>query len=120
MLRSFLKSKIHRAVITDANIEYEGSISIPADLMETADIWAGEKVLVASVTTGQRLETYVQRGEAGTGHIVMNGGAAHLIQAGEMVTILAFGWSETPVDGTRVLCGEGNRVVRVEGGAAAG
>ena len=94
MLRAQLKSKIHRAVVTDAHVDYEGSISIPADLMEASGLWEGEKVLVASITSGNRLETYVQTGTAGGGAVVMNGGAARLIQKGERVAIMAFGLSE--------------------------
>ncbi|MGE9269071.1 MAG: aspartate 1-decarboxylase, partial [Verrucomicrobiales bacterium] len=73
MQRILLKSKLHRAVITKADIEYEGSIEIPQDLLERAGIWEGEKVLVTSATSGARLETYVQAGEPGTGEIIMNG-----------------------------------------------
>ena len=110
MLRSLLKSKIHRATITGAEVDYEGSISIPRDLMEAADLWEGEKVLVASITSGARLETYVIPDEPGSGHIVIRGGAAHLIGAGHLVTILAFTWSEKPIDPRRLLCGKGNTV----------
>ena len=112
MLREVLKSKLHRAMITDADVDYEGSIEIPLDLMEAADLWAGEKVLVASITTGARLETYVLEGKAGTGTILINGGAAHLIKAGERVTIMAFCLSETPVKPTILLLDEKNLVVR--------
>ena len=112
MLRSLLKSKIHRALVTDANVEYEGSISIPADLMEEAGLWDGEKVLVASVTSGNRLETYVQTGEAGSGEIVMNGGAAHRIKSGEIVAIMAFALSDKPITPRKLLCDRENRVVR--------
>ena len=72
MFREVLKSKLHRAMITGSDVDYEGSIEIPTDLMAAADLWAGEKVLVASITTGNRLETYVLAGQAGTGHIVIN------------------------------------------------
>jgi len=115
MLRDLLKSKIHRAIVSQANVAYEGSIEIPEDLMEAAGLWAREKVLVASVTTGHRLETYVQRGPPGTGEIIMNGGAAHLIGQGERITIMAFAWSETPVEARIVLCNERNEVVRGPG-----
>ena len=67
VLRTLLKSKLHRARITDANIHYEGSIRIPRDLMEKVDLWDGEKVLVTSITNGNRLETYVIPGPAGSG-----------------------------------------------------
>ena len=110
MLRSLLKSKIHRATITGAEVDYEGSISIPRDLMLAADLWEGEKVLVASSTSGARLETYVIPDEAGTGEIIIRGGAAHLIGAGHLVTILAFTWSESPVTPQRILCGKNNAI----------
>jgi len=112
MFREVLKSKLHRAMITDADVDYEGSIEIPSDLMEAADFWAGEKVLVASITTGARLETYVLEGKPGTGKILINGGAAHRIKAGERVTVMAFGISETPITPKILLLDEKNQVVR--------
>ena len=112
MLRELLKSKLHRAMITDADVDYEGSIELPSDLMEGADLWAGEKVLVASITTGARLETYVLEGKPGTGKILINGGAAHRIKAGERVTIMGFALSETPVKPQILVLDEQNRVVR--------
>lgn len=111
MLRTLLKSKLHRAAVTDANIEYEGSITIPADLMEKADLWDGEKVLVTSITNGARLETYVIPGPRGSGQIVINGAAAHLINTGHRVTIMAWGQSETPVIPKRLLLNERNEVL---------
>ncbi len=112
MLREVLKSKLHRAMITGSDVEYEGSIEIPADLMAAADLWPREKVLVASITTGARLETYVLEGKPGTGHILINGGAAHLIKAGERVAIMAFCHTELPVLGKNLLLDETNRIVR--------
>ncbi len=112
MQRAQLKSKIHRASVTGADIAYEGSISIPTDLMEEADLWEGERVLVASITSGNRLETYVQPGEAGSGRITINGGAAHLIKTGERITILAWAWSDKPVQPIKLLCDENNRILR--------
>lgn len=111
MLRNQLKSKIHRATVTDANIEYEGSISIPVDLMEAVDIWVGEKVLVTSVTSGNRLETYVIPGARGSGQIVVNGAAAHLINAGQIVTIMAFGLDSAPIHPKRILMNAKNEIV---------
>ena len=116
MLRTQLKSKIHLARITDANIDYEGSISIPEDLMQLVDLWPGEKVLVASRDTGARLETYVFPGPAGSAAIVINGAAARLIHRGDRVTILAFGQSEKPIRAKRVLLNERNEVLRSEQG----
>ena len=112
MKRQVLKSKLHRAMITGADVDYEGSIEIPRDLMEAGDLWEGEKVLVASITTGNRLETYVQPGEAGTGRILGNGGAAHRIKQGERVTIMAFGLSEGPIEARKAVLDEENRILR--------
>ena len=112
MFREVLKSKLHRAMITGSDVDYEGSIEIPTDLMAAADLWGGEKVLVASITTGNRLETYVLPGKPGTGHIMINGGAAHLIKAGERVAIMAFALSETPVESVNLLLDDANQIVR--------
>ena len=99
-------------MITDADVAYEGSIEIPSDLMAAADLWPGEKVLVASITTRARLETYVLEGRPGTGKILINGGAAHLIKAGERATIMAFALSATPVTPTILVMDETNQVLR--------
>lgn len=112
MLRQLLKSKIHRAMITHGDVNYEGSIEIPIDIMEAAGLWEGEKVLVASITTGNRLQTYVQPGPAGLGHIIINGGAAHRIKVGERVAIMAFCLSETPVEARKLLLSEKNEILR--------
>lgn len=112
MLHQVLKSKLHRAMITAADVDYEGSIEIPTDLMEAVGLWEGEKVLVASITTGNRLETYVQPGRPGTGHIIINGGAAHRIKKGERVAIMAFGLSQTPVLAQKAVLDDQNRILR--------
>ena len=114
MLRSQLKSKIHLARITDGNIDYEGSISIPEDLMQAVDLWPGERVLVASRDTGARVETYVFPAPAGSAAVIMNGAAARRIHKGDRVTIMAFGLSEKPIKARRVLLNERNEVVRSE------
>lgn len=111
VLRTVLKSKLHRAAITDANIDYEGSITIPTDLMAAADLWDGEKVLVTSITSGARLETYVIPGPEGSGQIVINGAAAHLINTGHRVTIMAWAVTDQPVLPKRLLLNEHNVVV---------
>ena len=116
MLRAQLKSKVHLARITDANVDYEGSISIPEDLMQLVDLWPGEQVLVASRDTGARLETYVFPGPAGSGAIIINGAAARLIHRGDRVTIMAFGMSEKPIKAKRALMNERNEVVKIEQG----
>jgi len=114
MLRTQLKSKIHLARVTDGNIDYEGSITIPEDLMQAVDLWAGEKVLVASRDTGARLETYVLPAPAGSGAIVMNGAAARLIHTGDRITLMAFAQSEKPIRAKRVLLNERNEIGRAE------
>jgi aspartate 1-decarboxylase len=86
-MRTFIRSKIHKAKVTDANLEYIGSITIDPDLLEKADMAAGEKVLVVSNTSGARLETYIIEGKRGEGCICMNGAAAHLIKPGEEITL---------------------------------
>ncbi len=111
MLRTLLKSKIHRATVTDANVNYEGSISIPTDLMKAADLWDGEKVLVTSISNGARLETYVIPGKDKSGEIVVNGAAAHLINTGHIVTIMAWAQSEKEVQPVRLLMDAKNRIV---------
>ena len=110
MLRELLKSKLHRAVITDSNVEYEGSIEIDIELMETVGIVEGEKVLVASITSGARLETYAQEGVRGSRRIIINGGAAHRIKEGELVAIMAFGYSHDPILPQKVVLDEDNNV----------
>lgn len=111
MLRHQLKSKLHRATITDANVNYEGSITIPTDLMRESDLWPGEKVLVTSITNGARLETYIIVGEEGSGQIVINGAAAHLIGKGHLVTIMAFGLHDQQIEPKRFLLDSENKIV---------
>lgn len=94
-MREMLQSKIHKAIITVADISYEGSITIDHSLMQKVDLWDGQKVLIVSNTTGVRLETYVIKGSSHTGIIGINGAAAHLIKKGEEVIIIGFEWSTT-------------------------
>jgi len=112
MLHTLLKSKIHRAMCTRADVDYEGSIEIPKDLMDAAGIWPGERVLVTSATAGGRLETYAQAGEPGTGNIIMNGGAAHVIKAGERITIMSFALSDVPITAKKIVLNEKNEIIR--------
>jgi aspartate 1-decarboxylase len=112
MLRQILKSKLYKAAVSDSVVDYEGSIEIPRDLMEAADLWPGEKVLVASIDTAARLETYVLPGEPGTGRILINGGAAHRIKKGERLTIMAFALSDKPIDAVKLVLDADNRIVR--------
>lgn len=85
-----LKSKIHRATVTQADLHYVGSITIDADLMDAADLLPGEQVAVVDVTNGARLETYVIEGSRGSGVIGINGAAAHLVQTGDLVIIISY------------------------------
>ena len=95
MQLELLKSKIHRATVTDANLNYEGSITIARDLMDAAHILPYEKVGVLDVNNGNRLDTYVIEGPAKSGMICLNGAAARLVQPGDLVIIVAYA-SMTP------------------------
>ena len=95
--RTMMKSKIHRAVVTDANLHYQGSITIDRDLMEAADMLPYEKVAVLDVESGSRFETYVIEGAPGSGVICLNGAAARLVQKGDHVIILTY----VEAEGTR-------------------
>ncbi len=90
MYLTILKSKIHRVKVTEANLEYIGSITIDEDLMDASGILAGEQVSVVDNTNGARLETYVIPGKRGSGCICMNGAAAHLMHVGDTVIIMAY------------------------------
>ncbi len=90
MLRTMMKSKIHRATVTQADLHYVGSITVDEELMEVADLRSGEQVQVVDITNGARLETYVIRGERGSGVIGINGAAAHLIHPGDLVIVIAY------------------------------
>jgi aspartate 1-decarboxylase len=85
-----LKSKIHRATVTQADLHYVGSVTVDLDLMEAADLLPGEQVAIVDVTNGARLETYVIAGERGTGVIGINGAAAHLVHPGDLVILIAY------------------------------
>src|SRR2546423_15449518 len=90
MRRRMMKSKIHRATVTDANLEYVGSITIDRDLMHRANLLEFEQVAVVDIDNGARLETYVIEGEPGSGAICLNGAAAHLIHPGDKVIIISY------------------------------
>jgi aspartate 1-decarboxylase len=94
MLRKLLKSKIHRATITRSDLNYEGSIAIDEDLLEAADIQAFEAVHIWNVTNGSRLQTYAIPVARGTGEICLNGAAARLAQAGDVIIIASFAWMD--------------------------
>lgn len=90
MKRTMLKSKIHRATVTEADLHYEGSISLDSDLMEAADLVEYEQVDVLNITNGQRLTTYAISGEAGSGMVRINGAAAHLVNPGDLVIVASY------------------------------
>jgi aspartate 1-decarboxylase len=122
MRRSLFKSKIHRARVTQADVDYEGSVTIDANLMEAADILPYERVHVWDVTRGTRLETYAIRGEAGSGVICINGAAAHLVHPGDLVIIMSYAVlddAEARVRQPRVVhVDERNRIVKIGDDAA--
>jgi aspartate 1-decarboxylase len=111
-LRWMLRSKIHKAIVTQADLQYIGSITIDQDLIEMVQLWPGEKVLVVSNSTGARLETYVIAGERGSGIICMNGASAHLIRKGEEIIIMGFELTDSPVVLKSILVGPGNKFLR--------
>ena len=111
-MRTVLRSKIHHASVTEANLDYVGSITIDQDLIDAVGLWPNEKVLIVSNTSGVRLETYVIPGEAGSGIIGVNGAAAHLIAAGEKIIIMGFESTDKPINPKVVLVDDNNRVIR--------
>jgi aspartate 1-decarboxylase len=102
MFREMLKSKIHRATVTQADLHYVGSITIDRDLIEAADLLPGEKVDVVDIDNGSRLSTYVIEGPAGSGVIGINGAAARLISPGDLVIVIGYG-TYTDTEARQVL-----------------
>jgi aspartate 1-decarboxylase len=98
--------------VTDADLNYIGSITIDRDLMDIVDFWEGEKVLVVDNTNGVRLETYVIAGERGSGTICMNGASAHLINKGDEIIIISFAITDKPLKAKNILVDKDNRFVR--------
>jgi aspartate 1-decarboxylase len=90
MFRTMMKAKIHRATVTEANLNYVGSITIDRDIMDAVDILPNEKVQIVNNNNGARLETYVIEGERGSGVICLNGAAARLVQPGDIVIIISY------------------------------
>jgi aspartate 1-decarboxylase len=123
MRRTMFKSKIHRATVTDANLDYEGSVTIDAELLRTADILPFERVHIWNVTRGARIETYALEAEAGSGVVCVNGAGAHQNRPGDVVIIATFAELEADEIArhvpTVVLVDDRNRVVRVNAGAHA-
>jgi len=91
MIRIMMKSKIHRATVTQADLDYVGSVTLDSALMEAADLLEGEQVAIVDITNGARIETYVIPGERGSGVVGINGAAAHLVHPGDLVIIISYG-----------------------------
>lgn len=118
MHRKFLRSKIHRATVTQADLDYEGSLTLPPNLMRAADVRPYEAVQVWNVTRGSRLETYAIEGDEGSLDICANGAAAHLIRPGDVVIIATFAYqmdqaSEPTVEPKVVFVDSKNQMIRV-------
>jgi aspartate 1-decarboxylase len=111
-MRWLLRSKIHKATVTEADLDYIGSITIDEELIEKAGFLPGEKVLVGSNTTGARLETYVIVGKRNSGIICMNGAAAHLIKKGEEIIVMGFELSDKPIKAKNILVDKDNKFVK--------
>jgi aspartate 1-decarboxylase len=119
MQRTMLKSKIHRATVTQADLHYVGSVTVDEDLMDAADLLPGEQVAIVDITNGARLETYVITGPRGSGVIGINGAAARLVHPGDLVILIAYGIMDTAeartfeprvvfVDAGNRICGTGS------------
>jgi aspartate 1-decarboxylase len=114
-----LKSKIHRATVTGGNVEYEGSLTISADLMEKVGLQEYERILCGNMANGERFETYAIRGRRGSGEIILNGAVAHLGKKGDLLTIMSFAavskkkaakWKPRVI-----VLGKGNRIIEKRG-----
>ena len=122
MMRIMMKSKIHRATVTQADLDYVGSVTLDAALMEAADLLEGEQVAIVDITNGARIETYVIPGERGSGVIGINGAAAHLVHPGDLVIIISYGMMSDAEARTLqpkiVHVDEQNRIVKLGNDAA--
>lgn len=120
MFRTMLKSKIHRATVTEANLNYVGSITIDETLMKSADILPNEKVQIVNNNNGARFETYVIKGKPGSGVICLNGAAARLVQPGDNVIIISYAVYDdreaASYSPTLVFVDENNHISSVESG----
>ena len=122
MMRVMMKSKIHRATVTQADLDYVGSVTLDVALMEAADLLEGEQVAIVDITNGARLETYVIPGERGSGVIGINGAAARLVHEGDLVILISYGmFDDTAARSLKprvVHVDEKNRVVKLGEDAA--
>lgn len=116
MFRTMMKSKLHRATVTEANLNYVGSITIDEELMELADLLPNEKVQIVNLNNGSRMETYTITGPRGSGCVCLNGAAARLVQPGDVVIIISYAlMSEETAGGYEpkvVILEEGNKVAQ--------
>lgn len=110
-MKFYLSSKIHKATVTDANLDYIGSITIDIALIKRVGMDIGEKVSVWDITNGERLETYVMEGEENSGTICLNGAAAHKVKVGDEIIIAGFELSDKPVKPKIILVDKENRFV---------
>jgi aspartate 1-decarboxylase len=121
-MRIMMKSKIHRATVTQADLHYVGSVTLDAALMEASDLLEGEQVVIVDITNGARIETYVIPGPRGSGIIGINGAAAHLVHPGDLVIIMSYGLLDDAeahaLEPTVVHVDEKNRLVKVGNDAA--
>lgn len=124
MLITLMKSKIHRARVTEANLNYMGSITIDEELMEAAEIVRNEKVQIVNNNNGKRFETYVIPGKKGSGTVCLNGAAARLVHPGDTIIIISYGLFENrealEFEPSVVFVDEMNRIISIENGEIAG
>ncbi len=117
MYRTLLNGKIHRAVVTEANLNYVGSITVDQDLLDAAGILVNEKVAIVNNNNGARLETYTIAGQRGSGVVCLNGAAARLVQPGDVIIIIAYAtFSDEELKNHKprvVVMGEGNKIKEI-------
>ena len=111
-MRWLLRSKIHKATVTDVDLDYVGSVGIDKALIEKVGLWPGEKVLVADNTNGARLETYVIEKEENSGKIIIYGAASHLIKKGDEIIIMGFELTDNPIKAKSILVDKDNKFVK--------
>ncbi len=111
-MRWILRSKIHKAIVTQADVNYIGSITVDGDLIEKAGFMEGEKVLVVSNTSGARVETYLIADKKSSGTICINGACAHLIKKGEEIIIMGFELTDKQIESKNILVDSNNKYVK--------
>lgn len=104
-----MRSKIHKATVTEADLNYIGSLTVDEDLMDKVGMWPGEKIMIVNNTNGERIETYLFRGERGSGVVCANGAAAHRIRVGDEIIIMGYELTERPIEPRVILVDESNQ-----------